>query len=413
MLCDLEIDVRPDNLVAEVELSVVCEVQNSSILASDISIKHMKDITLNPTRNPEIKDTLRRIQMTLNGRFGSKTPAFALELACLYRDFNVYSTGSLATRLFELKLIYYGMMDMLYSHHIRGSPDRNPISRSDYYCLDTRLIRSVIGLPPSRSSSTPYLSSYLDIDMDETVSMAADARLETVTSRDDCSRGLHDMTPIFGPGSPNPAILADSPRTQDHKVFWSYPLDTADTRWTCKRDATNATAAIPAAEASSSPSSRTRTSPPMLQEGYHTPAAAEAARAAASRASRVGQAQEKPMPAPPPPQQQQQQQQLAGPLASIELQASNPRPICQDCGYRPSGDPHWYAGSMTKHRKTKHAAENTIFQCPYPGCPSKFTNRADNLRQHQIKKKHFIDTDDAGSSSGRDQGKRRKKMSAV
>jgi hypothetical protein len=63
---------------------------------------------------------------------------------------------------------------------------------------------------------------------------------------------------------------------------------------------------------------------------------------------------------------------------------------CVLCGYRPKGAPQWFKGSMAKHMKTKHSSKET-YKCPFPGCTSQYTNRKDNLRQHQIEKGHFID----------------------
>lgn len=65
---------------------------------------------------------------------------------------------------------------------------------------------------------------------------------------------------------------------------------------------------------------------------------------------------------------------------------------CEICGYRPKGDPRWFGGSMAKHKKLQHATTPPkIYRCPYPGCTSQYRNRADNLRQHQIEKGHFMD----------------------
>ncbi|KAI6782105.1 uncharacterized protein J7T54_002342 [Emericellopsis cladophorae] len=65
--------------------------------------------------------------------------------------------------------------------------------------------------------------------------------------------------------------------------------------------------------------------------------------------------------------------------------------ICEECGYRPEGNPKWFQGSMAKHKKLMHGkSEPVVYQCPFPGCTSRYTNRPDNLRQHQIKKQHFV-----------------------
>ncbi|KAK0742184.1 hypothetical protein B0T21DRAFT_125244 [Apiosordaria backusii] len=65
---------------------------------------------------------------------------------------------------------------------------------------------------------------------------------------------------------------------------------------------------------------------------------------------------------------------------------------CDECGYRPKGHPKWFKGSMAKHKRLKHSREPPkIYQCPYPGCTSQYKNRPDNLRQHQIEKRHFLD----------------------
>ncbi|OAA68375.1 zinc finger protein [Niveomyces insectorum RCEF 264] len=59
---------------------------------------------------------------------------------------------------------------------------------------------------------------------------------------------------------------------------------------------------------------------------------------------------------------------------------------CKICGHKPTGNPKWFHGSMAKHMSTKHPAEVVFYRCPFPGCKSQFRNRADNLRQHILKK---------------------------
>jgi hypothetical protein len=78
---------------------------------------------------------------------------------------------------------------------------------------------------------------------------------------------------------------------------------------------------------------------------------------------------------------------------------------CEICGYRPKGDPRWFVGSMAKHMKTIHSENPQIFRCPYPGCTSQYSKRADNLRQHQIEKGHFVDGE---GTQGRRQRKRKR-----
>jgi len=81
---------------------------------------------------------------------------------------------------------------------------------------------------------------------------------------------------------------------------------------------------------------------------------------------------------------------------------------CDICGYRPKGDPRWFGGSMAKHKKLQHGAgPPKIYKCPYPGCTSQYKSRPDNLRQHQLDKGHFVDTDDGSS---RRPSKKRKLM---
>ncbi|GAB1318691.1 hypothetical protein MFIFM68171_08901 [Madurella fahalii] len=69
---------------------------------------------------------------------------------------------------------------------------------------------------------------------------------------------------------------------------------------------------------------------------------------------------------------------------------------CEICGYRPKGDPQWFKGSMAKHKKLQHSTEPPkIYECPYPGCTSRYKNRPDNLRQHQIEKNHWVQGDES------------------
>jgi hypothetical protein len=80
--------------------------------------------------------------------------------------------------------------------------------------------------------------------------------------------------------------------------------------------------------------------------------------------------------------------QTPTPAATSKAESNS---ICDECGYRPEGNPKWFQGSMAKHKKLMHGkSEPVVYQCPYPGCTSRYTNRPDNLRQHQIKKQHFV-----------------------
>jgi hypothetical protein len=85
--------------------------------------------------------------------------------------------------------------------------------------------------------------------------------------------------------------------------------------------------------------------------------------------------------------QDQEQQEEAQRQKLIEADA-----CCDECGYRPKGDPQWFKGSMNKHKKLMHStAPPRIYKCPFPGCTSQYKNRPDNLRQHQIEKSHFVE----------------------
>ncbi|GFP53510.1 hypothetical protein TASIC1_0002069400 [Trichoderma asperellum] len=81
----------------------------------------------------------------------------------------------------------------------------------------------------------------------------------------------------------------------------------------------------------------------------------------------------------------------APPTATASTAKVESDSCCEICGYRPKGDPRWFVGSMAKHMKTIHSENPQIFRCPYPGCTSQYSKRADNLRQHQIEKGHFVD----------------------
>ncbi|KAL6884251.1 hypothetical protein HDV57DRAFT_516674 [Trichoderma longibrachiatum] len=88
--------------------------------------------------------------------------------------------------------------------------------------------------------------------------------------------------------------------------------------------------------------------------------------------------------------------------SSTKVESDN---CCKICGYRPKGDPRWFAGSMAKHMRTIHSENPQIFRCPYPGCTSQYSKRADNLRQHQIEKGHFVD--DEGKQGRRPRKRKR------
>jgi hypothetical protein len=70
---------------------------------------------------------------------------------------------------------------------------------------------------------------------------------------------------------------------------------------------------------------------------------------------------------------------------------------CEECGYKPRGDPQWFKGSMAKHKKVMHSTAPKMYKCPFPGCTSQYKNRPDNLRQHQIEKQHFVDGDEVAT----------------
>ncbi|KAK3687487.1 hypothetical protein B0T22DRAFT_439116 [Podospora appendiculata] len=76
---------------------------------------------------------------------------------------------------------------------------------------------------------------------------------------------------------------------------------------------------------------------------------------------------------------------------STGQQAEVPYSRCDLCGYQPKGDPQWFKGSMSKHKKLQHSNDPPkIYKCPFEGCSSQYKNRPDNLRQHQIEKGHWV-----------------------
>ncbi|KAK3324134.1 hypothetical protein B0T19DRAFT_222706 [Cercophora scortea] len=76
---------------------------------------------------------------------------------------------------------------------------------------------------------------------------------------------------------------------------------------------------------------------------------------------------------------------------SPSQQAEVPYSRCDLCDYQPKGDPQWFKGSMSKHKKLQHSQDPPkIYECPFPGCSSRYKNRPDNLRQHQIEKGHWV-----------------------
>jgi uncharacterized C2H2 Zn-finger protein len=93
--------------------------------------------------------------------------------------------------------------------------------------------------------------------------------------------------------------------------------------------------------------------------------------------------------APPTVLLKNEPQQGPGPQEQQETTSADS--CCHLCGYRPKGEPRWFKGSMAKHMKNKHAATTETYKCPFPGCNSQYTNRKDNLRQHQIDKGHFVE----------------------
>ncbi|KAK2592428.1 hypothetical protein QQS21_009880 [Conoideocrella luteorostrata] len=130
-----------------------------------------------------------------------------------------------------------------------------------------------------------------------------------------------------------------------------------------------------------------------------------------------------PVPEVPTPSSQQQQQSLCPPAAastsrhpSVDIEKpSSPGRVhaesmsndkvegdmcCDICGYRPKGDPKWFHGSMAKHKKLQHSINPPkVYACPFPGCNSRYQKRADNLRQHQIEKGHFVNRQDGSARS--------------
>lgn len=96
------------------------------------------------------------------------------------------------------------------------------------------------------------------------------------------------------------------------------------------------------------------------------------------------------------------EQQQPSSMSSTKVESDS---CCKICGYRPKGDPRWFVGSMAKHMRTIHSENPQVFRCPYPGCTSQYSKRADNLRQHQIEKGHFVD--DEGKQGRRPRKRKR------
>ncbi len=92
---------------------------------------------------------------------------------------------------------------------------------------------------------------------------------------------------------------------------------------------------------------------------------------------------------------QKDDQQASTTQDKVEVESDD---CCELCGYRPKGHPKWFRGSMAKHKQTKHSAE-VIYKCPFPGCNSQYRNRADNLRQHQLEKNHFVGDEATGKKA--------------
>lgn len=147
----------------------------------------------------------------------------------------------------------------------------------------------------------------------------------------------------------------------------------------------------------------------QLSPGTNTPASLTAGKDSASPEHRIPHTRKDAEPNPDLTAPQ------AGPSppapAAEKVEASI---CCEICGYRPRGSPDWFKGSMAKHKKTQHRSEPRIYKCPFPGCTSKYKNRPDNLRQHQIDKGHFVNGEGPGvRAGGKSEGKRESKRRKV
>lgn len=176
---------------------------------------------------------------------------------------------------------------------------------------------------------------------------------------------------------PPSAVLRDSPENSSKCDFQNEVVgrsDNLDPNWMPGDDllslfAENSDDSITPAKAGSH-------EPPLSNEELFPPLETTPDPSVASTSTPASCSQQTPAPQP---------QQLQSESKS-EADAS-----CRLCGYRPKGDPRWFHGSMSKHMKVKHREDPPIiYKCNFPGCNSKYSNRPDNLRQHQLEKGHFL-----------------------
>lgn len=90
--------------------------------------------------------------------------------------------------------------------------------------------------------------------------------------------------------------------------------------------------------------------------------------------------------------EQQQEQPADESQGALPVEAETG---CDECGYKPKGDPKWFKSSLAKHRKKQHSElPPTWHKCNFPGCTSQFKNREDNLKQHKTEKGHWLDAEE-------------------
>ncbi|KAI1323446.1 hypothetical protein F5Y16DRAFT_425183 [Xylariaceae sp. FL0255] len=81
----------------------------------------------------------------------------------------------------------------------------------------------------------------------------------------------------------------------------------------------------------------------------------------------------------------------SGPNLPVEVNTSH---YCHICGYRPMYAPGsiLFRGNMVLHMREEHAIKpSRLSRCPFPNCTAIFKS-SDDLQQHQIKRKHFLQT---------------------
>lgn len=430
----------------DVEFATVIKHKNSGysngtfdLSTSEIMTKHIIESNLNLTRDSKAKAMIQDLVTGLRATFGPGTE-LSSKLDRMYADNGIVAKNVFTARKFELELMNAGKVSLLWWSQKRNSRqqpsngdaainavlpltrflvclqttlprdilfdkyvpfvrqrmgrlyrDYSSLSALDYHRVDAQAIRDVLD-PPE-----PDMDADMDADIPSMMGGTGDAAHAGGGWSGSTDHSHMDLFAAFGSGdvqtrhaglSTNPLHFPDS---EAASALQARPTDMgnrAPNRNPARHNSTGDESFSTAPTATTTPLSKT------AKTAKTPPTGSSGNRGQARRRESVEEEEDEDDDNDDDEDDEEEEEgqygdgQHYGQPSGTGL-SSTPSDGCFLCDYKPSGDPRWFAGSMSKHMKTKHSGVTKVFKCPHVGCNSKYTNRPDNLRQHQMKKRHF------------------------